>query len=382
MDKHHPNKANQLREALKRLNNMIRTYNLPIFICIILALSWWGKLDSLALDSNSESIKNAAIIFGMARTINGLISLIQSAELSGFIASVQIGELLDPFNDLIEQFSTVMVWSISSLVLQKVLLNVFGSILFKLIFTTFCIIFFLIFWMYTDRIISSKKFLNRIWVSLLIIASLRFSILLVCLLTFIFDYLFISEESEASFNSVRTFKDELSSGINYYNAANEEDITQQIDDLSIEKASLKADMEADMEELKQIETPLLKFLREKSEEELQLEKKISDNEIAIESINEELSHFEDQIACYELRKKGESCGGIMSKIKSVVTLEWVNEFSTKIDKIINDFFTLLVSLVLTTIIFPLIFLYSVYRFFKFAISKFLMMDEIDRPEQP
>ena len=102
-------------------------YKQPLFIIILLIISWWGALDGLASVVNGSSIKDAAVIYGVARSINGVISLIQSAEIGAIVGSVHPGELLDPINDLIERFSSVMAWSLSSLVLQKILLSIFSS---------------------------------------------------------------------------------------------------------------------------------------------------------------------------------------------------------------------------------------------------------------
>ena len=115
----------------------LEKFTQPILIMALLIVSWWGAVDNLAAYVNGESIKDAAIIYGVARSINGVISLIQSAEISAIVGSVRPGELLDPMNDLIERFSSVMAWSLSSLVLQKVLLSVFSSYSFKVIFTIF-----------------------------------------------------------------------------------------------------------------------------------------------------------------------------------------------------------------------------------------------------
>ena len=137
---------------------------------------------------NTESIKDAAIIYGVARSINGVISVLQSAEISALVGSVHPGELLDPMNDLIERFSTVMSWSLGSLVLQKVLLAVFSSYSFKVIFTLFCVITLCVI-----HFGNSLTLKNKLWTIFAIVASLRFSIAIICGLTAIVDYGFIQK---------------------------------------------------------------------------------------------------------------------------------------------------------------------------------------------
>ena len=140
----------------------------PILIIALLTISWWGAVDNLAAYVNGESIKDAAIIYGVARSINGVISLIQSAELGAIVGSIHPGELLDPMNDLIERFSSVMAWSLSSLVLQKVLLSVFSSYSFKVIFTICCALMLVLKWLPL-----SAQYVARAWSLFFIVASLR-----------------------------------------------------------------------------------------------------------------------------------------------------------------------------------------------------------------
>lgn len=386
MIKCHSSEACQQREVLK-VFNFLQTYKLPILAIILLVLSGLGLLDSLATELNSNSITDAAIIYGVARSINAAISLIQSAELNlVFIGSVHLGELLDPINDLIERFSSVMVWSLSSLALQKVLLDVFGSFLFKIIFTIFCILM-----MVLDRIITSIKYLKRIWVIFLVIASLRFSIVIVCVLTAIFDYFFIDKIEQASLKSVQAFNVEISVG--NIDHASEEDSSQQLEVLKDKKAvllndinTIKSELDASNEELNQLPTiPWWKNLigENESPEVMQAKEQISDKEIALDTLQENLSAIEDQIACAELRKKGESCEEFIPKILSKFSIpEKFAEINKKIDQTIDDLITVLVSLVLTTIIFPLIFLYLAYGLFKFAISKFVTVFDIDDRQLP
>ena len=74
----------------------ISNHRISIIIIALLILSWWGILDSLSIIVNTESIKDAAIIYGVARSINGVISVVQSAEISALVGSVHPGELLGP----------------------------------------------------------------------------------------------------------------------------------------------------------------------------------------------------------------------------------------------------------------------------------------------
>lgn len=77
-----------------------------------------------------ESLKSATATFVVARGLNGIISVIQDADIAATPAGVGIsispGESLDPLNDLIEKFSTIMLLATASLGIQKILLTISG----------------------------------------------------------------------------------------------------------------------------------------------------------------------------------------------------------------------------------------------------------------
>lgn len=91
---------------------------------IATALTGWA--DSVAEDYAEQALKRALVTFAVARTLNGVISVVQSTEV-GVGVTVAIGEVLDPINDLVERFSAVMLVAASSLGLQNVLLNITAS---------------------------------------------------------------------------------------------------------------------------------------------------------------------------------------------------------------------------------------------------------------
>jgi len=104
---------------------------LSVVVILILALSATNVLDSFCrntIDQSGEAyldgtLKKALYTYGVARLSNGLISVFQSAT-AGVGVTVGFGEFLDPFNDLIERFSFVMLLSTASLGIQKVLMEI------------------------------------------------------------------------------------------------------------------------------------------------------------------------------------------------------------------------------------------------------------------
>ena len=343
----------------------------PILIIAILTISWWGAVDNLAAYVNGESIKDAAIIYGVARSINGVISLIQSAELGAIVGSIHPGELLDPINDLIERFSSVMAWSLSSLVLQKILLSVFSSYSFKIIFTICCALMLFCRWLTVPKHVST-----RAWSIFLVIASLRFSIAIVCALTAAVDQSFIQKIEQTSLKTVQVFNSDISVGINEV-AAIDEDINQELTELKLRVDKVNKQVEVKNADIAALEEKLVKLpkrsvwdkvkFKKKSEVSKAIENQINNNEIEIKRLQTQLTTLEAQLDCAFTKQAGGSCEGSLSKLKRLFSAEKISEISEKVNQTINDLITVLVTLVLTTIILPLSFLYLFYRLFRFFI---------------
>lgn len=87
-----------------------------------------GAVDVQAQQHAQRAFTRALITFGVARTLNGVISVAQGTEVAiepaGVGVNFTVGQILDPVNDLVERFSGVMLIATSSLGLQNVLLRI------------------------------------------------------------------------------------------------------------------------------------------------------------------------------------------------------------------------------------------------------------------
>ncbi len=85
-------------------------------------------MDQRAAADYEQLFQRAFITFALARTINGVISVVQGTEIALQPAGVGVtltpGEILDPVNDLVERFSWIMLGATISLGIQNVLLDV------------------------------------------------------------------------------------------------------------------------------------------------------------------------------------------------------------------------------------------------------------------
>ena len=101
-------------------------FSLVLLSAIILSLTPF--VDQRAAADYEQLFQRAFITFALARTINGVISVVQGTEVALQPAGVGVtltpGEILDPVNDLVERFSWIMMGATISLGIQNVLLEV------------------------------------------------------------------------------------------------------------------------------------------------------------------------------------------------------------------------------------------------------------------
>lgn len=109
---------------MSRLPKLIVT----AFALVFALLAVYGTVDTIGRDYTEAGLKRALITYGVARGLNGVISVAQGTELAFEPAGIGLvltpGQILDPINDLIERFSWIMLASATSLGMQRVLLNV------------------------------------------------------------------------------------------------------------------------------------------------------------------------------------------------------------------------------------------------------------------
>lgn len=93
----------------------------------IVAFSWMKPLDVTAERQIDDGFKRAVASFAVARVLNGVISVAQGTEISmslGVGATLTPGQILDPVNDLVEQFSELMLIASIAFGVMKILLNI------------------------------------------------------------------------------------------------------------------------------------------------------------------------------------------------------------------------------------------------------------------
>lgn len=189
-------------------NNFGKISILILSIFIIFASSSVVVNES-AKDVIDRSFNQALIVFGSAKALNAVISLAQGTEINLPFVVVAIGEVLDPINDLVEQFSLIMLASLVSLGIQKILLNFVSNDFFNLTFIISILVFNIFLFLKFKNIESIKNMALKLT---LILLFLRFSIPFIAYLNeYSYDYFIKPQYNIEQLNeTILNTKDEIS----------------------------------------------------------------------------------------------------------------------------------------------------------------------------
>src|SRR5690606_16603911 len=110
--------------------HVVRPILFVLAMATIVLCAWFLPLDTPASERVDAGLKRALASFATARALNAVISVAQGTELSaqplGVGVNVAPGQVLDPVNDMVEQFSNLMLVASVSFGVQKVLIGIGG----------------------------------------------------------------------------------------------------------------------------------------------------------------------------------------------------------------------------------------------------------------
>lgn len=168
---------------------------LALSVAIMILCSWFAPLDSAAIQQVDAGLKRALVSFATARALNAVISVAQGTEVSvqpfGFGVNFAPGQLLDPVNDLVEQFSNLMLVASVAFGVQKVLIGIGAYWLISLALTTAALGWA---WLYF-RQRQPPGWLSRM---LVILLMLRFAVPVVTITTDLLFQKFLAADYETS----------------------------------------------------------------------------------------------------------------------------------------------------------------------------------------
>jgi hypothetical protein len=170
-----------------------------VFAVIAVALALSGSVDRLGEANAGAAFKRALVTFAVSRALNGAISVAQGTELAiepaGVGVILSLGQVLDPINDLVERFSTVMLVATSSLGLQNILLQITSSWGFDLALGLIAVLVVVTAWVPATGVQKWSQLTRRL---MLCIVFIRFAVpLLIIASSFVFDVYLEAEQTAA-----------------------------------------------------------------------------------------------------------------------------------------------------------------------------------------
>ena len=164
--------SNIVQKEIKKSIYDMKIIGLSIFILLIIGLSITKIVDKNAYESNISSAKEVGAYLVTTRGINAILSVIQNSSVNmgiGVNVEIAAGQVVNPLNDFLDRFSWILLFSLISLGIQKLILI--------LIETNILTIFLIIFGSLTIFGKIYSKYDNKIFIKLfLLFTFIRLSV--------------------------------------------------------------------------------------------------------------------------------------------------------------------------------------------------------------
>ena len=102
---------------------------ISLSLLAILILAWSKVLDKKAYESNLETTKDVAVYLATTRGLNAVLTIVEEINFQvgiGVTVEISMGKIINPINDFLDRFSWILLLSLISLGLQKLILT-FGE---------------------------------------------------------------------------------------------------------------------------------------------------------------------------------------------------------------------------------------------------------------
>ena len=366
--------------------SLYRAFLVGAFAVVLIAVSFGGGLDRLAQEVVADSVTENVGIYATSKVINGLVSMLQTSQVKvPLLASVELGQMLDPVNDAVERLASVLVWAIGSLFVQRILLEVVLSPVFKWALCSIGVamtVFVLLVEWKTFRsgcgrllAISDTGFdrcrdgLVRLFVLAVI---LRFVVPVILTLSFMVSQMFLESQIARNTEQLSLLETQMSdmTGSDLAEStvleAERESEEERNNALREEKASAQDEIDrlnARIGELSD-ETGLLGLLPEslggpEEGEELDAAKeRRRELEDEIESIDDQIRGSDEAIECLDTRIAGGSCESLWERVSNVgaTGITQLKEAFGKFNDMATNITLLLIAVAIKNILFPVLFL--------------------------
>lgn len=227
---------------------------ITLIAVILIGLMHSGKLDEIGEKYTEEGLTRALITYGVARGLNGVISVAQGTEIAvepvGVGLTFAPGQILDPVNDLIERFSWIVMASGTSLGIQRILIQMTSWLWFSVLVTAMLITSIVYLWRGSKGNKTASGIIFRVAMALLVV---RLTIPAIAVINEGIYMAFLQPQYEAS----QTALQQTSDDIRQFNESaqpptenNDESFIDSLKDI-YKSAADRVDVKAQLDELSQ-----------------------------------------------------------------------------------------------------------------------------------
>ena len=352
----------------------------------LLTLSFHGALDDFAHEQVANTTTESIGIYALARVTNGAISVIQTSQVKvPFLASIQVGELLDPVNDAVERLSSAMVWAIGSLLLQRIVLEIAASPVFKWGFLALGVaaisVLLLFGWERSRNVLSRTLAFSEVKLdgfqdlmirAFVIVALFRFIVPVFIAISFPISQVMLESEINENKESLSSFSAQVAIDTTL-GSVDDQRLGEQrahkeseLEDLKRSLASLEKESVTLDERIDELNDEagwggwVPEALGGRSPGKELAAAKASRQEIGnkMDQIQQQIEEGDAVLECIDRRLAGESCDSILEKLSSAGKTGFgrVAEIVGKAGDIASFTAKLLVAVIIKNIVFPLVFL--------------------------
>lgn len=365
---------------------MYRAIIISVIAACLIVVSSHGGMDKFSQKQVVQTTDQAIGIYVVSRTINGLVSVLQTSQVKvPLLASAEVGQLLDPVNDAVERLSSSLVWAIGSLFFQRILLEVAASPAFVWILQGLGVAmagFALLMEWPRFRIVTSRIFTVsentlercRDWlVRMFVLAAIfRFIVPVFLALSFIVSQMFLEPGIAKNTEQLSLLRSQASEI-----ASSSSPDTGKLQEERIRAEARTKEFEESMasaqEEIERLDQRIGRLKDEVGPRRLLPESLggVSDGkelQVAIErrreldreieTIERNVREGEETLDCIDTQLGGDSCDSLWERISSAggVGLSQIGEKFEQLTEMATNITLLLVAVAVKTILFPVLFL--------------------------
>ena len=375
-----------MNETQRAINPRYRLMAFAVVVFALSVLSFHGALDSFAHGRVTETTKESVGIYAVSRAINSGISVLTTTQVKvPLLASLQLGEVLDPINDGIERLSTTVVWAIGSLFVQRIVLEVASSMLFQWVFAgSGLIALFALLPLGSTRLrdISCQvsgfspvtlngfcKGLIRVFV---FAAVLRFIVPVFVGSSFLVSEMLLQPELDRSRDELKIMSRQVAIDTDIASSTRPE-LAQQRDEKTRELAGLQksksdyekelGDMDAKIDALNE-KAGVGRFIpemlggRSPDRGVIPLRAKSEDLRSKVDDVAQRMVTTKNELECIDRRREGKSCGSLLDRLTdaSKIGIENISNIADAANDFVVLIANVLIVLFVKNILFPVLFL--------------------------